>query len=119
MNIFFDILCIIHILIWLFIVLAFLNKKTAEFNLYYLIPLIYILHILPFHVIIKMKEYVEPENTMEKVKVFENNNLLTICFYYILNKLKFSTFNPLTPQGMMIFGAISSAWVLKTDKFIF
>jgi hypothetical protein len=117
MNNIFIILCIIHVLIWLFIITAFINKTTAEINLYYLIPLIYVLHIFPFHIIIKMKEYAEPENTIEKIKDFENNNIITKIYWDIYRYLSYSTFNPLTPQGMMIFGAISSDWALKVDKF--
>jgi hypothetical protein len=118
MNIFFYILCIVHILFWLFIMTAFLNKTTAEYNLYYVIPILYIIHVLPFHILISLKECVEPENTKEKVYIFENNNILTIIFYKLQNMFSFSTFNPLSPQGMMIFGAITSAWALKLDKFL-
>ncbi len=102
MNIFFELLCIIHIAIWIFILLAFVNKKTAEINLYYLIPFIYVIHILPFHIIVKLKHIVEPEDTDKKVKDYESSNIFA-------NAL----FNPLSPQGMMILGAITSAWAIK------
>ena len=36
---------LIHFILWLFVVFAFLNKKTAIFNIYILIPIIYISHI--------------------------------------------------------------------------
>lgn len=119
MNFIFVILCIIHVLIWLFIMTAFINKNTAEFNLYYLIPLIYIIHILPFHIIVKLKEYIEPENTKEKVKEFDDNSIIMIIYAKFYDIFKHTTFNPLTPQGMMIFGLITSAWALKIDKFLF
>ena len=114
MNIFFEFLCFFHIAIWLFILLAFVNKKTAEINLYYLIPFIYLLHILPFHVIISLKHIVEPEDTEKKVKDYENGNILASCFYYFKDDIFKNSFgNPLSGQGMMIFGAITSAWALR------
>lgn len=119
MNLLFEILCIVHILIWVFILTAFLNKITAEFNLYYLIPFIYILHILPFHIITRMKEYTEPNNTEEKVQIYENGNILVTNFYKIRNFFSFSIFNPLSTQGLMIFGLITSAWALKLNNFAF
>lgn len=92
---------------------AFLNKQTAEINLYYIIPLIYILHMLPFHVINILKEQVESENTYEKVKIVENN-LLVVPIFVQINKLFANSFgNPLSPQGLLIFGAITSAYALK------
>ena len=99
--------------------IAFINKNTVEFNLYYLIPMIYIIHILPFHIIVKLKEYVEPENTQEKVKEYENNNIIMIIYTKFKEIFKNTTFNPLSPQGMMIFGAITSAWSLRTNMFLF
>lgn len=118
-SIYFEVLCIVHILVWLFIIFAFVNKQAAEFNLYYLIPLIYILHLLPFHIIVSLKEMVEPENTSEKVNEFEHNNFFASCRFKLIDIFKDATFNPLTPQGMMILGTITSAWALKLDKFIF
>lgn len=114
MNIYFELLCIVHILVWTFILVAFVNKKTAEINLYYLIPFIYILHILPFHILVSLKHIIEPENTEKKIKDYENNNIIASSFYYCRdNVFKNSFFNPLSAQGIMIFGAITSAWVLN------
>jgi hypothetical protein len=56
MNLFFIFICLIHILIWIFVLLAFLNKKLAYINIIYIIPIIYILHILPFHILINIKK---------------------------------------------------------------
>ena len=80
MNFLFIILCIIHIFIWAFVLLAFLNPKTAYYNVYYVIPIIYIVHILPFHIIVSLKkkiytddnEEIEKENTEEDIfKLFK------------------------------------------------
>jgi hypothetical protein len=44
-NPIFIFLWIFHILIWAFVLLAFLNEKTAYYNLYFVVPFIYIIHI--------------------------------------------------------------------------
>lgn len=115
MNLLFIILVIIHILIWIFVLLAFINKTTAEINLYYIIPLIYILHMLPFHVIDVLKHDVEPENTSTKVKSVENNLLIVPLFLQIKDIFNTSFANPLSPQGILIFGAITSAYTIKNS----
>ena len=51
----FIILVLVHVLIWVFILFAFLKKETAKINIKYVIPFIYIIHIFPFHFINKAK----------------------------------------------------------------
>lgn len=120
MNTYFFLLCILHVLIWLFIVLAFLNKTTAYYNLYYIIPAIYIIHILPFHVINKLKEDVYPvkeelENNMNNIH--DGLVIPNVHSYFKDGVFKNSFANPLSPQGLLLFGAISSAWSLKNNCF--
>jgi hypothetical protein len=64
--------------------------------LVYMIPFVYIIHILPFHVIIRMKEYTESENIQEKIKEFKNNNITTKTYWDIYKNLNNLTFNPIT-----------------------
>jgi hypothetical protein len=115
MNIIFVFLAIIHILVWMFVLFAFLNKKTAYFNLNYFIPLIYILHILPFHVIVKLKQRIyEPTEVKSKEEIIDKMLFFPKVYKYMQNKLNtYCTFNPLSPQGMLIFGLISSYYSLK------
>lgn len=116
MNILFILLCIIHVIIWIFVMLAFINKSTAFINVYYVIPIIYILHILPFHLIVSLKKNIyKDENIMT-----ENENkvlkslIIPDLFIQARNFFeKFSFFNPLSPQGMLIFGLITSIYRLK------
>jgi len=117
MDILFNFICLIHVLIWVFVLLAFLNKNFAAINLYYFIPFIYILHILPFHIIELTKKKMDPETWEEKVSGF--NNMLFIPSKFVsLNQYleKHCYCSPISPQGMLIFGAISSAWSLKLNK---
>jgi hypothetical protein len=109
----FNILCLIHILIWVFVLLAFVNKKTAFINIYFIIPLIYIIHILPFHVIVTYKKKLYPKTAMKKLQEFDN--LLIIPKYFMkLTKFfdKYSFANPISGQGMLIFGLITSIYKL-------
>ena len=115
MNFLFTILAIIHIFVWVFVLFAFLNKKTAYFNLNYFIPLIYILHILPFHVLIKLKQQIyEPSELEKKENILYNLLIFPKVYKYMQSRLNtYCTFNPISPQGMLIFGLISSYYSLK------
>ena len=118
MDLFFIILCIVHVAIWLFIVTAFLNKETAYYNLYYIIPIIYIVHMLPFHIINSMKENIYPEEVERTDKIKEMHGILIVPSIFEKVRDDFLSkcfFNPLSPQGLLIFGAITSAWRLKSD----
>jgi len=93
---------------------AFLNKKYASFNLYYLIPFIYVIHIFPFHLLNSIKESMYKDEWKEKVESFLNS-IIIISQYTGLQKILDDTCfaNPLGAQGMLIFGAITSAYALK------
>ena len=84
MNFLFIILCIIHIIVWVFILLAFLNPITAYYNVYYVIPIIYILHILPFHIIISLKKKIYTDDKEEIDK--ETNVSKFLIIQYINDK---------------------------------
>jgi hypothetical protein len=118
MNIFFIFLAIIHIIIWAFVLLAFLNPITANYNVYYVIPFIYILHILPFHIIVSLKKNIYNEDNIKKNEgVIYKFTLIPYLFMKIRDFFeKFSFFNPLSPQGMLIFGLITSIYKLKFTK---
>ena len=109
----FGILCLIHIFIWIYVLFAFLNKKTALLNIYFVIPFIYIIHILPFHIIITYKKKLYPKTYKKKEDEF--NNLLIIPKYFLeLTKFldSYSFANPISGQGMLIFGLITSIYKL-------
>jgi len=110
----FKVICIFHILIWLFILLAFLNKKLAKFNLYILIPAIYIIHILPFHLLSSLKESMYKDDWEEKADSL-TSSIIVLGQYTDIQKVldKFCFASPFSPQGMLILGAITSAYALK------
>ena len=110
------ILSIFHIFIWSYIIFgSFFGKKHARFIIYYLIPFVYILHILPFHILIELKKKLLNINNDEifDKKIMEIEYTIPIIgfimkkFYLINEKLdNYSTFNPISPQGMLILGMI-------------
>jgi len=106
------ILTIIHVIIWLFVLFAFVNKRTAYYNLYYIIPLIFLLHMLPFHPLETAKAYLYPDQ-VQRVERLMNIMIVGRIQRALINCCKYSFASPMTPQGMLIFGALSSAQALK------
>jgi hypothetical protein len=115
-KVIFNLLEIIHVLVWTFVIFAFLNTKTAYFNINYLIPFIYIVHLLPFHILIKAKQNIYPKTYNKEL---EDTDKMLILPYYFLKLQSFldkkCTGNPISGQGMMIFGALSSSNVLLNN----
>ena len=97
------ILALLHILVWIFVIFAFVNKKLAKFNLKILIPIIYILQILPFHLLNASKKYWNKNSEEDNINIEK-----AIGFYYTKNLFSSSFQNPLSPQGMLVLGAILS-----------
>lgn len=113
MNFVFLLISLIHITIWIIIVFSFLNTKMAHINLFYIIPIIYICHILPFHVLTECEKGIYPNDYKQKFDYIKKNTIIGDLYDKLLDMFKFSTFNPLSPQGMMIFGCITSAYRLS------
>ena len=111
-NIFLYGLCMfIHISIWLFVVFSFINIELARINLTYIIPFIYVIHILPFH-ILRTLECICNKNCEEDNGKVEKN----IGFFQAKDFFKNSFQNPLSPQGMLILGAILSYYKIRTSN---
>ena len=115
MNIIFILTCLIHILIWSIVLLGFLIKKLATINIYILIPLIYLLHaLLPFHLLESIKQNIYPDTYQSKQKEVDTSLIIPHYYKKIVGDLNnYCFFNPLSPQGMLIFGLISSIYSLK------
>ena len=113
-NIVFNALCIIHIAIWIFVMFAFVNKTYAIINLHYVIPVIYILHMLPFHILNSLKSSID-NNDFEK-HVDNINKCLIFPKIFTDFQKKFNSLsfcNPISPQGMLILGAITSVYSVR------
>lgn len=115
---YFEILCIIHILIWLFVLTAFLDKNLAYYNIYYVIPAIYIVHILPVHIINTLKEKCYPYNYKKYEEEFYETLIIPKIFRSITKELEeFCFASPLSTQGMLIFGLLTSIFVLHPPLY--
>ena len=113
--------CTIHCLIWMFVLFAFFNRRMAYINLFYIIPIIYILHIFPIHFLEYTKEHLYPDSFKEKMYEFLEASPFGILKIYADTQDKLDNYcfaNPIGPQGMLIFGAISSAYSLRRGKFL-
>jgi hypothetical protein len=66
-------LMLLHVFIWLFVVFGGLySEKIIMLNLYILLPFIYLIQILPFHIIVKKKiEYIK--DNYETLKIHCNS----------------------------------------------
>ena len=111
----FLILALIHIIIWLFVIFAFLNKKTAYYNLYYVIPSIFVIHMLPLHFLNTFKKSLYPSSWEEKSNDVANSLAIGYVNKFISNIFSNSFASPMSPQGMLILGLILSSYKLKVD----
>ena len=106
-------ICLLHIFIWGFILFAFISKNTAKFNLVVVIPIIYILHILPFHILKSIKYLLYPDSATNKVDSINIFLIIPKLFTSLQSTLDNICFkSPISSQGMLIFGALSSAYRL-------
>lgn len=122
-NILLQLLIIIHILIWIFIVLGgIVSSEYTKLIIYKLIPFVYILHIFPFHLIVKTKLYIIDNNKNNNEKEKSSSNILeeeedkyVIPLYFGKFKNIFSSSfgNPVSPQGLLILGYIINVYLLK------
>lgn len=105
--------CVLHIVVWMIVLLSFLNKTLAYLNLYYFIPFIYLMHMLPFHILSTMEKNIHPNSYEEKFNKIKKYSIVGELYEKLNKKLNFCFFNPLSPQGMLILGCITSAYKLK------
>lgn len=117
-QIFFDYLCTIHVLIWIVVLFAFVDFQLAKLNFYYIIPIIYIIHILPFHILVESKKNIYKNNYHEKEDDFFNSSFIgyIIKFQKLLEKKCFAS--PLSAQGMLILGALTSGYSILYNSNI-
>ena len=118
-DIILQILIIIHILVWIYAIFGgFISKDHAKFIIYYFIPLIYILHLLPFHIIVSTKlriieSDVNVTDSTEYLHTLEHNNIIIYLFDKLHKLFEKSFKNPLSPQGLLILGFIVNIYLLK------
>ena len=122
MNLILQLLIIIHLGIWIFVVFGgFFKESYTKFNIMILIPFIYVIHILPFHIITSTKLHI-----IENDSAYNNNNtpsaqilkdeeqkyIIPYYFRKLNNIFEDSLFNPLSPQGLLILGYIINVYIM-------
>ncbi len=117
MNLLFILITLLHFMTWGFMLFAFLSPRLAYINLFYFIPFVYIIQILPFHFFNTAKEKIYPEDWRQRSDMIAAYLVIPAVVGFLREMFeKFSFFNPLSWQGIMIFGAVSSAWSLRFAK---
>ena len=114
-------LAIIHIFIWIYVVFCgIISEKQNNIILYIVLPLIYIIHLLPFHIIGKSKDIladnITNNNNSESSNLITNiTNFYKIPMYFENLKSLFnhSFCNPLSPQGLIILSFIINIYLHK------
>lgn len=113
----FFLLSLLHIIIWVFVLFAFINPTLARINVLYVIPLIFILHTCcPFHILNKAKENMYPNSHEQRFNDIQKQLVLPEWFQILSKQLETRcTFNPLSPQGMLVLGLITSIYSMKLN----
>ena len=118
------ILIISNILICSFILIGGLyNQEFAKFNIFVIIPLIYVLNIFPIEPIISSQYYIadkcinnypENKNKSPAQVVKENANLYVLpIIQEKISNVYYDTFNPVNYQGLLVLGYIINIYALK------
>jgi hypothetical protein len=114
-------LVIIHIFVWLYVCFGgIISEKQNNFILYIGLPLIYIIHLLPFHILSISKDIIA-KNITNNTKSESSELIANISDIYIfpnffgyLRSLFDSSYqNPFSTQGLIIFAFIINVYLHK------
>lgn len=112
MDVAFIAISLVHVLVWAFVMLAWLHPQAAALNLLVVIPAIYVLHMLPFHTINSLKQRMHPGTWQADAESVQRALVVPDLVKRLESVFRSSFANPLSGQGMLIFGAITSGWRL-------
>ena len=104
------ILVLVHIAVWTFILFAFVDERAARFNVTVAIPLVYLAHCSPFHALTASKQracgdWMQIDDGIVDALVLPR--MFKRAQQYAMERCFQS---PISPQGMLVFGALTSAW---------
>lgn len=98
-----------------------ISDKFAKFNIYVLIPVIYILYILPYSITVLCKEYLAqkcidnyPEDNNKSINDIINENSNEYILSNIHKKIsnQYYSFNPISNQGLLGLSYILNIYIL-------
>lgn len=103
-----NLIVLLHFIIWSFVLFgSIISIEYAEFNVLYLIPIIYLSYVVFNDCLLNNVEY----------NVANNLDSITLDLYNFNNSLfHFSYQKPLSSQGMLILGFIIGIYILKYNK---
>lgn len=113
-----------HTFIWIYLIFgSFISVVHARIILYWIIPFIYLIHILNFHILVQLeKNLIDHRISDDELK----NNYLRMYIPLINPFLDLQTFleencflSPLSTQGMLILSAIISSNVIRFNFNLF
>ena len=118
-TIVFEFTALFHLVIWGVVLFASFcpDIRITEFTVYILIPFIYLVHILPFHIIEETKKSLIPDKKQrtDQVNWIESRYILPDIVKRMGSYFKNSFANPLSPQGLLILGMILGVYRLKNE----
>lgn len=112
MDVAFVAVVLVHVAVWVFVLFAWVQPRAALLNLTVVIPLIYMLHLLPFHLLTTAKQRMHPDTWRQDNDAVENALVIPALYDKVYEAFEHSFANPLSPQGMLVLGALTSAWRL-------
>ena len=117
-SLYYIIICMLHILVWLYILFGGLITLKSLFIIIFLInPIIYIIHILPFHIFIKSKlkeindNYNKYLSEIDKLKLNNFNDK----YLYIYNDLIASMTDNISEERKLM---IAKLYILHQHEYI-
>lgn len=120
-----DLLIVLHAALWLYVIFgSFIDNNHAKFIIFLVIPIIYLIHMLPVHIFNKLKQDELKINTIKELNIKLNDMYKTLkipilreillIFVYLKDEVfKNSVFNPLSGQGMLLLGMFISLYRLN------
>ncbi len=121
-----DFLVSIHVLIWIYLIIGgLISDDQCNIILFYALPAVYLIHLLPIHLLSTAKKLLirsnkkefevdEKNNNVETIaEEYENKNIIWYIFSGITKMFTHSFQNPLSPQGLLILGFISNLYIKK------
>lgn len=127
MNGFLYILWYVHVLLWGYLIFSpfFMSKKACKLNLFIFIPLVYIIHILPFHILTEIKKGVTDSQgkkiSIENQREIINKHNPVIGFISNCQETleNYCTYNPIGGQGMLILAYIINLYAVYYPDYPF
>jgi len=99
----FGLVALLHILIWVFVLTAFVHRTSARINLYYVVPCLYVIHMLPFHLLERLKLHLtqnDEDAKRRQMDQLEKALLIPFAFRRLQTTLDSAcTFNPISDSS--------------------